>query len=137
MHRQHFPVDPDVLSFEHDLSTRLQLLAWVDEAFPRAGVHGTKEQAFHGATGGNPVTQQSRWKYTCRVQDQEIAGPQIVLEVGELAVLDRPDAMEDEQARTTTLAWRMLRDERFRQFEIEIRDIHRTRLITSFAFPPH
>ena len=124
MHRQHFAFDPDVAAFEYHLATRLQLLARVDEAFPRAGFDRTKQQTFHGAASGNPMAQQSRWKYTGRVQDEEIAGPEIALEVREVLVFDRAGAMEDEEARSTAFAWRMLRDKRFRRFEIEVRDVH-------------
>jgi hypothetical protein len=53
-----------------------------------AGWELSQQQAFDGTAAGNAASEKSRWKHARVVEDEQIAGIQVVDESGERRVLD-------------------------------------------------
>ena len=70
------------------------------------------------------MAKKPRGKNARIVEDEQIAGHEIPVEVGEHRMIDRALASKHQQPRSAALRRWMLCNQRIRQFEIEIRNIH-------------
>ena len=112
---------------EDQLLAGANLAARMHEAQPRHLVpgQGANEQRLHLACEAVAMPQQARREDACVVECQHVAGPQVAGQVGKHLVLQLARGAVDQQhARGAAIRQRLLRDQLFRQCEVEVRDPH-------------
>ena len=112
----------------------MDFAAWLDEGSPVPCCVGGNEQNLDlaggfllASAGGTPCVE-TGGDDPAVVQDEQIAGIEQRWQVSKLAVFQLSgSAAEEEHTAGATMFWRLLRNELFRQFEIEVRDSKRGR----------
>src|ERR1051325_6437701 len=92
-----------------------------------------QQQTFDSAAARHTMPEESGGKDASIVEHEDIPRHQITAELAERCVVDAVVTMEHEQSRAATHFRRMLRDEGFRQVEVEIRNVHSWRLACTSA----
>ena len=107
-----------------------QLLSRTHKALPHVVAPVDKQQNFAGAAAGLPMPQQTRRQHPGIVQDQAVAGVQILRQVVEMPVLHRAGALvQHQQAGAVPPLQRRLGDQLLWKIKIEIMCFHVASLV--------
>ena len=130
---------------------RLPVLGILDSGFGiRVVRKPAKQEALDGSAARNSVAHEPRGKYTGVVNDQQIAGAQVIRQLGKRGVLDCARLpRQHQQSRLPSFSRRTLSDQLVREIEVEIarsqghgvrpftvvhlREKKRSRFVRSFA----
>ena len=107
-----------------------QLLSRTDKALPHVVAPIDEQQNFAGAAAGLPMPQQTRRQHPGIVQDQAVAGVQILRQVVEMPVLHRAGALvQHQKAGAVPPLQRRLGDQLLWKIKIEIMCFHVASLV--------
>ena len=119
-------LEPLAVAVEHHAGAGPQPLAGMHERHPRVGVGGTPdEKALRRAATGQTAAEEARRKDPRVVDDEQVARPEQVGEIGEGVMVDRAvDPPEPQQPRGAAPRRWLLGDLFRRQIEVEVRNPH-------------
>src|SRR5688572_22314829 len=127
MLRENLAIQPHHIVLEHHLRPRLELLAGMHQRVPFSAPERPDQQTLDDATARTPPSKQPRRKHLRVVHDEQIARAQVILHLRErgrvLGAATCP--MQHQKTRASPDLRRILRDQCFRQFEVEVGNGHR------------
>jgi hypothetical protein len=134
--RQDFAVELRAVAFEQHARAGLQFLTWMDERFPFRSRDCAQKESLDSAAAWNAMPKKPGGKNPGVIDDQEIAGSELIRHLRERRVFDCAGrAMQDEQSRRPAGGRRLLRNQLIRKFEIEVGDVHLINILGSALAP--